>query len=367
MYVEPLPGLFHYQIAVLNLIYRAHHKAGIGFGTWSFWISNLNRPPHIWNEKYKKIHVFRDCDHLLNTLLDGHVLALLALETQETDVGNIGNRLQTRNWRKVIRNISNSVLDFETVDRLRECEAPERDIVYENAVLFVQQALVYRRFSEALEQGDSGWAERCIALFTIWFQNDSPSASSPVYRKESLHLMVCLKHRWSDELKFFYRNNLMVSLSGKKGSFMAVDQASEYVVREAKAVVPKSDTPASDKFFRKVLGRQSFTFKNVRDHMQQESDARKHYMHSSTVDASRDVFSVARHLLRRDVFVKQPGRSRDEAIPSVDLLSSGLGVIGLGGVVKAYNESIDSSEFSLAQLEDVPLDTLSEEIEIVEL
>jgi hypothetical protein len=306
----------------------------------------------------------------LNTLLDGHILALLALETKDSDVGNLGAHLQTRNWRKMIRNICNSVLNFETVDQLRECEDHERDIVYENAILFVQQALVYRRFSQALEQGDSGWAERCIALFTIWFQNDSPSAASPVYRKESLNLMACLKHIWSKEFKFFYRNNCMVSLSGKKGSFMACDQACEYVVREAKSIIPKSDSPASDRFFRHVLGRQTFTFKSVRDHMQQESDARKHYMHSSTVDPTRDVLSVARHLLRRNVFVKQPGRPAlgDVAIPSVDLLSSGLGVIGLGGVIKSYHDSmIDCSDLSLDQLEDVPLNTFSEDIEIVDL
>ena len=49
----------------------------------------------------------------------------------------------------------------------------------------------------------------------------------------------------------------------------------------------------------------------------------------------------------------------------MDLLSSGLGGIELRGVIKSYRDNTDSSaELSLAQLEDVPLDTLSEEVEI---
>jgi len=40
------------------------------------------------------------------------------------------------------------------------------------------------------------------------------------------------------------------------------------------------------------------------------------------------------------------------------------GVLEPGGVIKSYRDSTDSSELSLAQLEDVPLYTLSEDVEI---
>jgi hypothetical protein len=281
-----------------------------------------------------------------------------------TEVEKIGKQLRKVNWRKMIGKLYKWVLNFDTVDDLREEPPEDQDIVYQNAVLFLQHALVYRRFSQALKCGDSGWVEKCLAIFAIWFQNDDPSTAFPLYRAESLHLIACLKHIYSQDLADFLRHSFLINMSGTMDAFIPCDNGCEYIVREAKSVIPKSDNPQSDRFFRETLGPQLFTMKDARDHMQQESDARKHYMHSSTVDISRDVFSAARHLLRREVFVQKAGRDKatgeeNPLQPSVDVLSSGIAVIAQGEIFKRYRESlteiIDTDLGNeLSELEDVP-------------
>jgi len=54
------------------------------------------------------------------------------------------------------------------VYKWRRQDEGDRDAVQENAVLLLQHGLVYRRFSESLATGDTGWVMECIKYFTIW-------------------------------------------------------------------------------------------------------------------------------------------------------------------------------------------------------
>src|SRR5205814_402146 len=84
-------------------------------------------------------------------------------------------------WRKAISAMGKKFGDPLAVYKLRADDG-ERDLVYENAILFLQHGLLYRRFSRALKTGDSGVVMHCLKYFTLWFLNDDRRTSCPNYR-----------------------------------------------------------------------------------------------------------------------------------------------------------------------------------------
>ena len=79
----------------------------------------------------------------------------------------------------------------------KELAGPTRDMVYENAVLFVECALIYQDFHYACRGGFSGRVEKCIQLFAVMFHG----TRFVNYSSECLHLVVCLKRMWGSEFK----------------------------------------------------------------------------------------------------------------------------------------------------------------------
>ena len=76
-HIEPVPGLFHFQMAILNLLFRAHRLLDDDFGSLMSWIRAINRNTGMWNFKANTIKDFRACDSFFNHLVDAHVLAAI--------------------------------------------------------------------------------------------------------------------------------------------------------------------------------------------------------------------------------------------------------------------------------------------------
>ena len=51
----------------------------------------------------------------------------------------------------------------------------ERDLSYENVLLFLQYSMVYQDFYVVLRGGDSGRLEKSLEIFTILFEGEEKS------------------------------------------------------------------------------------------------------------------------------------------------------------------------------------------------
>jgi hypothetical protein len=299
----------------------------------------IKRKPNMWDMKTKKVKDFHKSSSFLLHLTDAHILAAVATELKVDSWEGIREKITSVNWRKTIEALSKRISDPGLVFKLRQEKEEERDLVYENAVLLLQQGLVYRRFCQAIRAGDAGWIQHCLKYFTIWLQNDDPKCGKlSNYRAESVHLMSCLLHEWSDDFRTQWEDNCLVNPSGSPKGWMPDDQFGELVVKEMK----DKFSAVNANHFRNILSRQVMYNRNIRESVFKDAGAREGYQHFSVVKAEIDVKSLTEKLLRERVFEKFPGRTQcsdDARLPitaSIDIFGLGCAKIATGFVAENY-------------------------------
>ena len=190
-------------------------------------------------------------------------MAALATDLGAEDWEEFQRKLKEQNWRKMIARIEAKFSNTLLISSWRDEETDKRDLVHENAVLFLQHGLMYRRFTEALKTGDSGWVVRCLKHFTIWLNNDDKRTSLPLYRAELINMMACLIHAFSPAAKNHWMHNCMVNLSGSPTGFRACDQVGEFIIREMKRRLRHMLTLENDRYHRRVYAPQVMISKMV--------------------------------------------------------------------------------------------------------
>ena len=326
------------------------------YGSLHHWMVAIRRNREMWNFKTNRLKDFRACARFLDHLLDAHVLAAVGSVIGATGWDDLCERLPKPNWRKAIQKVEEQFGSPEAVGKWRQKSGESRDLVCENAVLMLQHLLLYRRFSDALRTGDSGWAVHCLKYFTIWLQNEEKITTLPNYRTESMHIMASLIHTMSPEFREHYMDNCLMNFSGYHSAFMLtfvgsptgfmpIDRGCEEMVRQHKMHLQQTFTTATDHFHRRVFSPQIMTGKAVCEHVYRATGAVEHYQHSSNVVAITDVSYIANALLQDGVFVEEIGRknyrqrSSDTPIQSaVDLYWLGCVAIMKGKRLEAFKE-----------------------------
>ena len=72
----------------------------------------------------------------------------------------------------------------------------EGDMVFENAVLFLRDALISREFTDAVKSGDSGRALLVLKVWALSFRGNGHTK----YAYEMLHLIHNVTHVWPKKL-----------------------------------------------------------------------------------------------------------------------------------------------------------------------
>jgi hypothetical protein len=75
---------------------------------------------------------------------------------------------------------------------------PQGDMVFENACLFLCDALLTRMFSDVVKAGDSGLVIIVLKLWALAYRGNGRSK----YAHEMLHLLHNLIDVWSQELRY---------------------------------------------------------------------------------------------------------------------------------------------------------------------
>lgn len=353
-YIEPVAGLFHFQMRVLNMMFHAH---GEGF---NYWMKRLRRDARMWDEATLDIKDFRQSDAFFNHLLDGHIIAAFASKAGIKDFKELEGKIENMNWRKVIKTVADEFGNLGLVEGMRSAElhqVGERDKVYEDAVLLLQHGLMYRDFSQAIKCGDSGRIELCLQFFAVWFQ----ATGMTNYAQESLHFIACLKHIWHPDLRLFWRDNCLVNITGSRNSFLPCDLLGEYVVREIKDMIHHNVNPATDNYLRTVLARLVMHLRCIRENFYRTVGAAEQGQHSSIVSAEVDVSTIASELMKQHAFdfikdrVSPLVTGGPDFANAVDLHGLGIGEICAGEPIEKYKQSIKKDMFP-AQYENDPLD-----------
>jgi hypothetical protein len=74
------------------------------------------------------------------------------------------------------------------------------DMVFENAILFVRNALLTREFADAIKAGDSGRIVLILKLFAFTYRGNGRSK----YAHGMLHVLHNIVNVWSDGLRYVF-------------------------------------------------------------------------------------------------------------------------------------------------------------------
>lgn len=185
----------------------------------------------------------------------------------------------------------------------------DRDVAHENLLLFIQQGLILRHFNLAKQRGDTGRMLNSLIYFTVWFQ----ATKNYNYAKATLRLFANLRGKvWSERLRTFYMNTIVVNLTGKKLGFQALDEINEYLVREVKDMISDNITTATDEHLRNTLSLLIMILWEVRKKMAEQVEVRIDDYHSSKSNPWPDVIQVARTILSDRLCDHSPARHTNE-------------------------------------------------------
>lgn len=224
-----MPGLFHAKIADAHGFLVTHWGkpdcATRNPGSLWFHNTTLHRLPI----KLSSLPTFRVGRDLIFVSLYSRILHCLLLVSgmaslQEYLLKVSSFETLTKHATEILDRYANP----STVDDLRrqrrETGDGEGDMVFENAVLFLRDALVSREFADAIKAGDSG---RVVLVLKIWALSFRGNGRSK-YAYEMLHILHNLSRVWPKTVAKVVLNNWLVNPTGSENGFVEIDLMQEH-------------------------------------------------------------------------------------------------------------------------------------------
>jgi IS1 family transposase len=216
-----------------------------------------------------------------------------------------------------------------------------RDKVLENTVLFMNQALIAVDFHQSMRKGEVGRLEANLKIMMINFHG----CGKTKYARVLLERQFDQHHVWTPEHHYVdIRNNLM-NLSGRRDSFLGVDENLELVNADLQSGYNPRDTWQSLEWHREVVSPNIIPFRRMRESVLKSSGVTTGGKKHTRPDNKGDILRVMEILLKEDVLSPQKGRvavgpsgARLPIREAVDMFDKGSDVLLHGGVVKALVE-----------------------------
>ena len=221
------PGFFHHQMAVVHGIMETHWgDPSAGFhnpASLSFFNTVLDRKPIVLTS----LPPYRVCRDLIFTSLSASALHCLQLVTGCDTLEDYASTVTFDKLQSDVSQVFKKYADPATVRTLRraregeidrrEREAATRDplpegppfdplamplkvgdMVFENASLFLRDALILREFTDAIKGGYSGRIIRTLKILALLYRGSGRTK----YAHEVLHLVHNLTHVWPAGLRY---------------------------------------------------------------------------------------------------------------------------------------------------------------------
>jgi len=206
----------------------------------------------------------------------------------------------------------------------------EGDMVFENAVLFMRDALVLCEFMDAIKDGDSGRIIIILKTLALSYRGSGRTK----YAHELLFLMHNLTQIWPKPLRQIILKNWLVNPTGKPNAWVPVDLLQEHMNFWIKTVYKAQGSNASWEWLSMIspcidILRQLATQVNGTLGSKQGS---KH----AAPDLANDIQELKRSLREHNVYTFERGRTIDGTKPVVPNIIA-LGLTQLHGPLNDYN------------------------------
>lgn len=196
-----MPGLFHGKIADMHGFFVTHwgvpNRGTRNPGSLAFHNTHLHRSPILLSS----LPPFRVCRDLAFVSLYSRVLHCLLLVSGKTSLAECADSISSfSELEGYAASIQSKYANADLVSDLRWKRemaravegVPPGDQIFENACLFMRDALISREFTDSIKAGDSGRIVLVVKLLALSFRGNGRSK----YAYEMLHLIHNLTHVW---------------------------------------------------------------------------------------------------------------------------------------------------------------------------
>ncbi|KAF7373983.1 hypothetical protein MSAN_00611200 [Mycena sanguinolenta] len=368
-----MPGLFHVKIAdchgVLNTHFGKPNAGRRSPGSLGFHNTVMDRLPITLTS----LPPFRTCRDLIMVSLYARVLHCLLLVSGKKTLEEYADTCDS--WDSLVNHaeqIYEKYANAQLVQDLRDRRAPEErrrdpelaaqakgkkkasdatlkkehpphvkigDMVFENALLFMRDALLTREFSDAIKRGDSGRIVLVLKQFAFAFRGNGRTK----YAHEMLHVLHNLVNVWSDELRHVILHNWLLNPTGKLNAFVEVDLVQEHLNLWIKKIY-KADGDAHSWDWLALVSPCVDVLRRLATQFNEDLGARQGNKHTIP-DLSKDIESLMASLREHEVYVLKEGRVLDnDEMPAPDVLSAGAAALTHGAVtnpLQDFNQQFD--------------------------
>jgi hypothetical protein len=225
-------GLLHLRMAAIHMVYLAHwgRKDGRDPASLAKFAKQLGRTKV--DEKTVDLNASHE---LLTQNLEAHVLAAMIENGCNGRLDGLKDLMKSNRWPQVVDSVVDTFLNRSKVGELRDKardaarrslenlqpddveleitkdaavekakeefqneQDKHRDIAWENAVLFLQHALIYTDFHTAVRSGDTGRVETSVNMLGILFQGVTKLKH---YRFETLNMIATRLKQWKPAMR----------------------------------------------------------------------------------------------------------------------------------------------------------------------
>ncbi|KAJ7643853.1 hypothetical protein FB45DRAFT_975568 [Roridomyces roridus] len=361
-----IPGLFHAKIADCHGVLETHFgKPTVRSpGSLGFHNTVLDRLPITLTS----LPPFRTCRDLIMVSLYSRVLHCLLLVSGKDSLDECARSIKSYDTLvDYAKKIYSTYADVDRVQELREKRIPEErqrdaaakaakkggesagkeplphvrkgDMVFENGVLFLRDALITREFSDAVKAGDSG---RIVMVLRMWACSYRGNGRTK-YAHEMLHLLHNLINVWTEELRSIVLQNWLANPQGKRNAFVEIDLVQEHLNFWIKRIY-KADGAGHSWDWLSLVSPCIDVFRKLATKINVDLGARQGSKHA-TPDLARDIDALMSSLAEHEVDVVKEGRVLDDdEKPVPDVISVGAAALTQGTSTTPladFNEQFD--------------------------
>ncbi|KAJ7679242.1 hypothetical protein DFH06DRAFT_975213 [Mycena polygramma] len=375
-----MPGLFHAKIADCHGLLETHFgKPNAGTrspGSLGFHNTVLDRLPITLTS----LPPFRTCRDLIMVSLYARVLHCLLLVSGKDSLEAYTSSVNS--WSAIVADataIYDRYADLDRVQELREQRIPlehqrdveakaankgkkpdaplphikKGDMVFENTILFLRDALLTREFTDAIKAGDSG---RVVNILRLWVFSYRGSGRSK-YAHEMLHLLHNLICVWTDELRHVILQNWLLNPTGRPNSFVEIDLVQEHLNFWIKKIY-KADGDGHSWDWLAMISPCVDVLRTLATRINTDLGARQGSKHTIP-DLEEDITALMDSLDEHDVYTVQPGRVLDDdEQPVPDILSVGMAALTHGSSTTPLAEFNQQFEILRARRHLMPVSDL---------
>ncbi|KAF8195330.1 hypothetical protein K438DRAFT_1827273 [Mycena galopus ATCC 62051] len=198
-------------------------------------------------------------------------------------------------------------------------------MVFENAVLFLRDALLTREFADAIKSDDSC---RIVIILQLWAFAYRGNGRTK-YAHEMLHILHNLICVWTKELRYIVLQNWIANPQGKRLTFVEIDLVQEHLNFWIKKIY-KADGAGHSWDWLALVSPCVDILRQLATRMNVDLGARQGAKHSSP-KLAEDIAALMSSLDEHEVYVEKEGRVLDEdEKPVPDVISVGMAALTHG-------------------------------------